>query len=59
MQPKTKRKITRKCSNGEEVYTLDEHDDDRCSSRLLHIKEERGEQDQKGGNTKKKNANQN
>jgi hypothetical protein len=65
MQTKTKSKITRGCNNGEEVcspkekHDDDDDDDDRYYSRLLHIRENKGEQDHKGGNTKKQNANQN
>jgi hypothetical protein len=53
MQTKTKSKITRRCNNGEEVYSPkekhdDDDDDDRYYSRLLYIKEKKGEQDHKG-----------
>jgi len=58
-QTKSKSKITR-CNNGEKVCSLEEKFDDDCYYfHLLHIREERGEQDRKGGSTRKQNANQN
>jgi hypothetical protein len=59
-QTKTKRKITRGCNNGEKVCSPEkEFDDDHYYFRLLHIREEKGEQAHKGGSTRKQNANQN
>ncbi len=55
MQTKTKSKITRGCNNGEEVCSFEEeHDDDHYYFRLVHIREEKGEQDHKGGTPKHK-----
>jgi hypothetical protein len=59
-QAKTKSKITRGCNNDEKVCSFEEElDDNRYYFCLLHIREERREEDHKGGNTKKQNANQN
>ncbi len=47
-QMQTKTKTIRGCNNGEEVCEFEEHDDDHYYSHLLHIREEKGEQDHKG-----------
>ncbi len=58
-QTQTKSKITR-CNNGEEVCPLEEKFDDDCYYfHFLHIKKKKGEQDCKGGSTRKQNADQN